>query len=91
MPASVELALPSPDGIVDCRIEITETDNGLLYAATILYPHLHNGRIQSKVYEHELNLHLQTGMYYFADPDMVHPKVLLLEHALSDAIRKALN
>jgi hypothetical protein len=82
----IELAIESPDGIVDCRLERIDPADAFVYSATILYPHLINGRVISKVYEHNLNLNAKTGLYYFAEQAMVHPKVLLLEDQLSAAL-----
>ncbi len=82
----IELAIETADGIVDCRLEPVENNGIIIWSATILYPHNINGRLQSRVYEHNLNLNPQTGLYYFADEASVHPKVLLLGKQLSDAI-----
>lgn len=81
----IELAIASPDGIVDCRLEKIQ-GTGIAYSVTILYPHSVHGIMQSKVYEHNLILNPQTGMYYFAADAMIHPKVRLLEKQLSKAI-----
>jgi hypothetical protein len=87
----IELALEVVEGIVDCRIETWELETGaLVTTVTILYPHQVNGRIQSKVYEHNLNLNQQTGLYYFAADAPIHPKVLALEGQIAAAMREAL-
>ncbi len=83
-----EFVLESPDGTVDCCLEITGDERSPDYSVTILYPHTVNGRLLSEVYIYSLDLIRQTGMYQFSDPEAVHPKVLALEKQLSAAIGK---
>ena len=84
---TIELALESPDGIIDCRLE-PEDNNGASYAATILYPSTVAGYSRSDIFCHTLKRDAETGSYFFEDEDM-HPKIKRLERQLSDAIVKA--
>ncbi len=89
MQEPIELALDSPDGIIDCRLEPQRNEAGVYYAATILYPNIVNGYNRSEIYCH--NLLPTAGGYYFDDSDDLHPKIKRLEKQLSDAIAKAEN
>ena len=82
----IELTLDSPDGIVDCQVECNKTTNGIYYTVAILYPHLIDGNVRSKVYEHNFVLERHSGKYLFEDTDSVHPAVRPLESQISAAI-----
>jgi hypothetical protein len=84
----IELALESADGTVDCQLERKKNENGIVYSVTILYPHLTNGIMMSKVYEHTMVLDRKTGKFAFSGEEgpTVHPKVKILESQLADAI-----
>jgi hypothetical protein len=80
----IELALESPDGIVDCRLE--PDDSGSFYAVTILYPTTAGGYTRSDIFCHNLMRDAETGAYFFEGED-VHPKIKRLEAELSAAIK----
>ena len=88
MDNDIELALESPDGIIDCRLEPFREEGELFYSATILYPQIVNGYSRSHAYCHTLRPDPETGDYHFSD-ETVHPKVRKLEGRLSHAIVNA--
>lgn len=84
----IELALQSPDGIIDCRLEPQANDEGgIIYAATILYPTKVAGYTRSDIYCHNLRQDPKTGNYHFDKNEEVHPKIKDLEPQLSNAIK----
>lgn len=85
----IELTLESPAGVIDCRLEPQRNENGLYYAATILYPNMVNGYNRSEIYCHDLHRDA-AGNYRFDEPGELHPKIMRLEEELSAAIRNAL-
>lgn len=82
---TIELAIESPDGIIDCQLEPQRDEDEVFYAATILYPHMVNGYSRSEIYCHNLKRNRKTGQYHF-DSEDIHPKVKRLEAELSAAI-----
>jgi hypothetical protein len=88
MNETIELALESPDGIIDCRMEPQE-DDGSSYEATILYPNTVGGNTRSDIFCHNLTRDAATGSYVFEDSSDIHPKILRLESQLSAAIVNA--
>ncbi len=85
----IELAISSPDGIIDCRLE-PEQDTGVQrYEATILYPAIVNGYSRSEIYCYKLVFDPNTRTYVFDRNEDILPKVGKLEHQLSDAIQKS--
>lgn len=84
----LELALESVDGIVDCRLQPVHNEEGLVYEATILYPHIVNGFSRSEIYCHDLR-RMADGNYHFIEDDLpVHPKIRNLEEKISAAITR---
>ena len=83
----IELALESPDGIIDCRLEPQTNDGTLTYSATILYPHTVNGFSRSEIYCHTMQLDARSNSYVFDAGEEIHPKISKLETQLSAAIR----
>ncbi len=82
----IELAIETPDGIADCRLELDE-DRGV-YNVTVLYPHIVEGFSRPGIYTHDMKK--ENGSWYFeAGEDGVHPKIKKLEQALAAAIVKA--
>ena len=83
----IELAIDSPEGIIDCRIEPYRNDNELSYSATILYPNTVNGFSRSEIYCHNLRRGTKNGDYFFeAGENTIHPKIRKLETQISNAI-----
>jgi hypothetical protein len=83
----IEFSIDTADGVADCRVEITDTENEKRTFVVILYPHITNGMLMSKVYEHEL-IPLSGGGYRFSDAAAIHPHVQLLEQDISAEILK---
>ena len=88
MNETIELALESPDGMIDCRLEPQDND-GALYAATILYPSTAGGFNRSDIFCHDMKRDAETGSYFFEGSEDMHPKIVKLESQLSAAIVKA--
>ncbi len=90
MDAIIELAIESPGGIIDCRVEPVCDDEGQqYYTATILYPNIVNGFSRSEIYCHNLSRDTKTGQYFFEDAEDIHPKIKKLEAEISKAISRA--
>lgn len=89
MNEDIELAIESPDGTIDCRLEpIRDEDTRQLhYSATILYPDMVSGFFRSEIYIH--NLVPSGNGYVFDETEEIHPKIKKLETQLAAAIRKA--
>ncbi len=86
MAETIELAIDTPDGIADCRLEPNETDGGIVYSATILYPNVVNGFSRSEIYCHDMVWHEDQQTYAFNTAEEIHPKVLKLEGQLAAAV-----
>lgn len=85
----IELAIESPDGIVDCRLEPQGHDAASSYAVTILYPSTASGYSRSDIFCHILKRDGDAGGYSFDESEDIHPKIKKLEGQLSDAIMDA--
>ena len=85
MNKTIELALTSPDGIIDCMLEPIENESGIFYDVTILYPNI------SGVFCSCLKRDATTGAYFFDETGDIHPKIKRLESQLSAAIADADN
>ncbi len=84
----IEISLDSPDGVIDCKLELQNTDEALFYSVTILYPNVVNGYSRSEIFCY--NMRQQGNAYVFdMNEDGVHPKVQKLEAQLSHAIMNA--
>ncbi len=86
MPEPIELAIDSPEGIIDCRLDPELNEGVLSYSATILYPHTVNGFSRSEIYCHTLLQAEKSGDYFFEPGEEIHPKIKKLEAQLSEAI-----
>lgn len=86
MEEDIELAIESPDGTIDCRLEpiMDEDTRQLHYSATILYPDMVSGFFRSEIYCH--NLVRGANGYTFDVNEDVHPKIQKLEGKLAEAI-----
>ena len=82
----IELALDSVDGVVDCRLERLESDVAIGYNATILYPPSKGGSNRSEIFCYDLWCDRAGSNFYFNNDEPLHPKVVVLEKQLSDAI-----
>jgi len=89
MAETIELALDTADGIADCRLEPYETDGGIVYSATILYPNIVNGFSRSEIYCHDMVWNAGAKTYGFDPNDEVHPKVMKLEGQIVAALAEA--
>ena len=79
----IEVAIETPDGVADCRLELNE-DSGT-YNVTVLYPHIVEGFSRPGIYTYDMKE--ENGSWYFeAGEDGVHPKISKMEQALSAAI-----
>jgi hypothetical protein len=89
MTDTIELAIESPDGVIDCMLEAgRNAADELFYSATILYPKMINGISRPEIFC--LDLINNGGSYVFDESDTeVHPKVKQLEAQLSGAILAA--
>lgn len=86
---TLELALESADGIIDCRLEPLTDSPAPSYSATILYPASAGSYSRSDIFCHNLAFNPAAGCYYFEDTEEIHPKIIRLEAQLSAAILKA--
>ena len=86
MQETIELTIESADGPVDCQVDRNEADGHTEWSVVVLYPHIENGILRSKVYDHALVHDQQTGTYSFSPGAAIHPKVKQLEQQLSAAI-----
>ena len=87
MDEAIELALESPDGIVDCRLEPHRNETEISYSATILYPNIVNGSNRSEIYCHNLRRGTKMGDYFFESGENdLPPKIKKLETQISKAI-----
>ena len=86
MNETLEIAIDSVDGTIDCQLEPKRNDAGIFYAATILYPNIVNGFSRSEVYCHNMIRDAKTGNYTFDDNEDIHPKIKRLEAQISEAI-----
>ncbi len=87
MNKDIELAIESIDGIIDCRLEPLENEDGqLYYSATILYPDMMSGFFRSEIFCCDVVKERNGSGFVFAAPDDMHPKILKLETELSNAI-----
>jgi hypothetical protein len=84
----IELAIESPDGVIDCRIEPQMVANERFYNVTILYPNIVNGYSRSDIYCHAMRPDGETDSYFFDMLEEIHPKIKKLEVQLSQAIRQ---
>ena len=84
----IEFTVESAEGIIDCRLERKNTGEDATCTLIILYPHLINGIMMSKVYEYDLIKDPKTGLYAFSDNALIHPGVKLLEKQILEAIIK---
>ncbi len=91
MHEDIELAIDSPDGIIDCRLEpqMNAADE-LFFNATILFPNMVNGINRSEIFCYDLVAD-NAGNFFFEDPgNEMHPKIKKLERQISAAISDAL-
>ena len=84
----IEFTVESAEGIIDCRMERKNMRGEATCTLIVLYPHLVNGTVMSKVYEYNLIQDPKTGRYTFSDDALIHPAVKLLEKQISEAIIK---
>ncbi len=89
MTDTIELAIESPDGVIDCMLEAGRNEaDELFYSATILYPKMINGISRPEIFC--LDLISSGGGYAFDESDSEAPlKVKQLEPQLSGAILAA--
>jgi hypothetical protein len=87
----IELTVDSPDGVVDCRLDLVVPEEGEeYYTATILYPNTINGFSRSEIFVYDLKRDADGDSYSFQYGDEgIHPKIMKLEGQLSEAINKA--
>jgi len=87
MDETLELAIESPEGIIDCMLEPQLNDTELFYNVTILYPNIVDGFSKSEVYCYNMRRESKMGDYYFDEGEVsIHPKIKKLETQISKAI-----
>lgn len=90
MQEDIELAIETPHGTADCRLEHKE-ESTHAYSATILYPNMVSGYNRSEIYCFTIVYNPKTKTSVFESiEDSIPAKIQQLEPHLSAAIAKSL-